>query len=216
MGLFDAVRSTALRGKVNAEKAFLETQKSRLPASLGVALFDALQSLKTHQQPPKQLLAIIGEDYQETAKQVKTKKDEMDAKSIEYERVTVRKERTTALQDSTTEKTKTWVSNTASQAQLQASIQLIDRDILLLKQQFGKNVYDRVLEYYAQQQSHKKTGQSLKNKLTKAAAETFGNGQPKQETIMMVLETAHQERASIQARIDAKVRQLEAIAQGVL
>ena len=208
MGLFEAVRSTALRGKVNAELALLQTKLSRLPLTLGVELYDALEKTT----PPPKLLAVIEDRYTTTVQQIKEKRNTKDAKELEFEKVTVHKERTTALQDSATEKTKTWFSDTASQAQLQTSVQLLDREILLLKQEFGKAVYDQVLEddeQQAQSKTHK-----IKGKLAKAAAETFGS-QPKKDGVTSTLETAFRERASIQSRIEAKNRELQAIADGV-
>jgi len=155
MGFFDSVKSSAIKAKLKGEIALLDREISSQQSAFGVELYDKLQ-----QQSAGKNFANLGEIMPSALKganekavkepleacraDVQTKQNEVDAKLLEIEKLQCDRERSRI--SSTMERFKSDTASRSTEAKLQVQIKLLRREIQQRKEQFGRDVFDVMVD----------------------------------------------------------------------
>ena len=162
MGIFDSVKNSATKAKLKADIALADREISAKQSAFGVELFDKLQQ----QQTGKNFLAAAAstattqtivpnvfaganekafkEPFEQCKADVLVKQNEIDAKLLEIEKLQCDRERSRI--ESSMERLKTNAASHSHEAKLQMQIKLLKREIHQRKEQFGRDVFDALLD----------------------------------------------------------------------
>jgi hypothetical protein len=237
MGIFDSVKNSAAKAKLNAEIVLLDRQINTQLHSFGVEFFDKLvkaaapysnsstSTLNAAVLPSSAVADAMRSVFDECRHDVQAKQNEHDANRIEAEKVACNKERSAAksLNQSTMTKAGNWMTDTSKEAQLKVRNKLLEREINQRKGQFGVEVFDIVLTAMGGSGTAAASGGGGGGALAAAVAKTksgiigtlAGSHAADKEAIAKCIANASRAVGLLRAQKDSKLREIAAIDQGV-
>jgi hypothetical protein len=226
MGIFDKLKNSATKTKLQAEIALLERQIVSKKSTLGVELYDKMTAQQNSNKVPGINVTIpvpaslfphnadaIRNQLDDCRRELQPKIDEKNACTIELERLTATRERVNP-NDGTFSKAGAWMSNTGKDAELRLRIKFIEREIYQRKEKFGVDVYDIVVENVSDGNKNK-SGNVLAAGMGKIGQLTGVTNKAEKEIHDCIQMTARQVSV-LRQQIDSKQREIIALNDGVL
>lgn len=226
MGILDNIRGGAVKTKLQAEIALLERQIVQKKSALGVELYDKMTAQENANKVPGINVTIpvlsslfphnsdmIRDQIDECRRDLQPKVNEMNACSIELEKLAATRERANPNQGTLT-KAGAWMSNTSKDAELRVRIKLLEREIYQRKERFGIDVYDIVIESINDTSANKKSGNVIKSGIGKISQFTGVSNKAEKE-IHDCIQMAARQVTVLRQQIDSKHREIVAVNEGV-
>lgn len=228
MGVFDNIRNGAVKTKLQAEIALLERQIVQAKSAMGVQLYDKMTAQQNSNKVPGINVSIplpsslfphnsdvIRDQLDDCRRDLQPKINEMNACSIELEKLAATRERANPNQG-TFSKAGAWMSNTGKDAELRVRIKLLEREIYQRKEKFGVDVYDIVVENVTDNDSDKRTrtGNVLTTGIGKIGQLTGVTNKTEKE-IHDCIQMAARQVTVLRQQIDSKNREIVAVNEGV-
>jgi hypothetical protein len=225
MGIFDNLRSSAVKAKLQAEIALLERQVLQQKSALGVELYDKMTAQQSSNKIPGINVAIpvpanlfphnadaIRDQLDECRRDLQSKINEKNACTIELERLTATRERANPNQD-TLAKAGSWMSNTSKDAELRVRNKLLEREIYQRKEKFGVDVYEIVVENVSEN-NKTKSGNVITAGIGKIGQLTGVTNKAEKE-IQDCIQMAARQVSVLRQQIQSKQREIAAVDEGV-
>jgi hypothetical protein len=225
MGIFDNIRKSAVKTKLQAEIALLERQITQQKAALGVELYDKMVAQQNSNKVPGVNVSIpipsnifphnadaIRDQLDECRRDLQPKVNERNACTIELEKLAAVRERADPKQD-TMSKAGAWMSNTSKDAELRVRIKLLDREIYQRKEKFGIDVFDIVVQNVNDNEG--KSGNALTAGIGKIG-QLAGVSNKAEKEIQDCIQMAARQVAVLCQQIESKKREIAAVDVGAL
>jgi hypothetical protein len=226
MGILDNIRGGAVKTKLQAEIALLERQIVQKKSALGVELFDKMTAQQNSNKVPGINVAIpslsslfphnsdmIRDQLDECRRDLQPKINEMNACSIELEKLAATRERANPNQGTFT-KAGAWMSNTSKDAELRVRNKLLEREIYQRKERFGIDVYDIVVEGIHDASPNKRSGNVIASGIGKISQLTGVTNKAEKE-IHDCIQMAARQVSVLRQQIESKHREIVAVNEGV-
>lgn len=222
MGIFDNLRNGAVKTKLQAEISLLERQIVQKKSALGVELYDKMTSQLSSNKVPGINVAIpipaslfphnsdvIRDQLDDCRRDLQPKISEMNACSIELEKLAATRERANPNQGTFT-KAGAWMSNTGKDAELRVRIKLLEREIYQRKERFGVDIYDIVVENVQEATSTQKSGNFIASGIGKIGQITGVTNKAEKE-IHNCIQLANRQVTVLRQQIESKHREIVAV-----
>lgn len=226
MGIFDNIRNSAVKTKLQTEISLLERQIIQKKSALGVELYDKMTAQQNSNKVPGINVAIpvpaslfpqnsdiIRDQLDDCRRDLQPKINEMNACSIELEKLAATRERANPNQGTFT-KAGAWMSNTGKDAELRVRIKFLEREIYQRKEKFGVDVYDIVVENVQDTSSNKRSGNVIASGIGKIGQLTGVTNKAEKE-IHDCIQMAVRQVTVLRQQIESKHREIVAVNEGV-
>ena len=226
MGFFDNLRNGAVKTKLQAEISLLERQVVQKKSALGVEIYDKMTAQQNANKIPGINVAIpvpaslfphnsdvIRDQLDDCRRDLQPKINEMNACSIELEKLAATRERAKPNQG-TFSKAGEWMSNTGKDTELRVRIKLLEREIYQRKERFGVDVYDIVVENVHDSTSNHKSGNVITSGIGRIGQLTGVTNKAEKEIHDCIQMTSRQVTL-LRQQIESKHREIQAVNEGV-